>query len=326
MRSHPLHQTLFLVVALLFGGLGSLLCGGELRVAKYVPSGGGTLHAGYPEALSGLLATARNVTGLPLAEEPLQVESFGDPRLAGCPVLYLNWMDREDWSGLPESEILSLRAFLESGGFLHIDSGIVAEFLRREGVQNHSYGEWEASPECCAFLERVLPGHPFQVLGRDDPVFRVFYQGLPSTELLPDSVRQYTVEEKWPSGTYSAVGIRLDGRLAVLATPVLAMGWGRDAFGGWTTEIRMRVLEGGTGLDTLLPDAAVLGPQYSVRREDGGTDQVFCQDRELPAWLREPSGRWRVFRYYDSNQISDFTHLFYSRLGVNFLLCALLGE
>ena len=58
----------------------------------------------------------------------------------------------------------------------------------------------------------------------------------------------------------------------------------------------------------------------------GGKDAIYCQGAALPAWAQDPAGNWRVFRYYDSRQISDFTHVFYTRLGINVLVAALLGE
>ncbi len=299
-----------------------------LRVAQLVAPGEGG-ERGYPHALSSLLESVATTTGAPLEPSPLLVESLQDPRLFQCPLLYVNWDDREDWERLPEGEVKALQGFLEGGGFLWLDAGIAAEFLRKaagNAAQHHSYGEWQVAPAVQKFMERVLPQASFQPIPREDPLFRPFYQGLPDTSLLPPTVQRYIAEEKWPGGTYSVMGIRLEGRLAVIATPILAMGWGRNSLGAWTTDIQLRTLERGDTLGEILPQAAVLGPAFAARREDGTLDQIYCQQNARPAWLREPTGQWRLFRYHDSRQISDFTHLFYSRLGINFILAALLGE
>ena len=303
----------------------------EIRVCQFAEDNGAILRRSYPDALSGLVDSARKSTGLPLAESPILLNSFLDPRLRECPFLYVNWDDYSQWAEMSEEEVGALRKYILDGGFVYVDAGIAAEFLRGGGggvgmqSQHHSYAEWQERPEVRDFFKRVLPEYSFQALGRDDPLFGCFYQGLPDTGILPPSVREYTMREKWPNGTYSAVGIRLGGHLAVLATPVVAMGWGKDVLGGWTTEIRMRVLEDRDELRQMLPQAAVLGPKYEARREDGGIDQIYCQDGALPAWLHAPTGDWRVFRYYDSKQISDYTHVFYTRLGTNFLIAALMG-
>jgi len=297
-------------------------------VAQYISSGE-RVYRNYPDALPSLLESARSYSGLPIVTEPLQIASFQDPRLAGCPFLYINWDDSDNWSKLPDAEVAALGEYLQHGGYVLVDAGITAEFLRKSGgmfSQHHSYSEWQESPAVREFFLRVLPENHFQPLGRDDPIYACFYQGLPDGERLPPTVKEYTLREKWPNGTYSAVGIRLQGRLAVLATPVIAMGWGRNAIGGWSTEIRMRVLEDGEGLNHLLTSAPSLGAKFEARREDGGMDHIYCQDEALPAWLHEPTGRWRVFQYYDSNQISDYTHVFYTRLGINYIIAALLGE
>jgi hypothetical protein len=43
----------------------------------------------------------------------------------------------------------------------------------------------------------------------------------------------------------------------------------------------------------------------------------------MPAWVNEPEGNWRVFRYYSSREISEYAHVFYTRLGVNIFIYAL---
>ncbi|MEM4248222.1 MAG: hypothetical protein QXH80_03060, partial [Candidatus Nanoarchaeia archaeon] len=71
-----------------------------------------------------------------------------------------------------------------------------------------------------------------------------------------------------------------------------------------------------------LRSAAYSGARYEAVLEDGRKDIVYCQTEALPAWVQEPDGRWRVFRYYQSNEISDFAHVFYTRLGINIFVYA----
>jgi len=100
--------------------------------------------------------------------------------------------------------------------------------------------------------------------------------------ILPDTVRSYVEKEKWPDGTYSAVALRLNGRIAVLVTPIIAMGWGRNSLGTWSTMIRFRVLEDTEGLSDVLQTAAYSGERFEVVREDDGKDVIYCQKAALP--------------------------------------------
>ncbi|MCK5804755.1 MAG: DUF4159 domain-containing protein, partial [Lentisphaeria bacterium] len=252
------------------------------------------------------------------------LHSFEDEQLFNCPFIYANFADRSDWT-FTDTERRNLKGYLERGGFLYIDAGVNAAFLREhpELGQHHSFGEWDASPKLKEAFKPVVPDAVFQPLKRSHPVFRTFHEGLPDASALPDTVREFVVNEKWPDGTYSMVALRIKGRIAVLVTPIIAMGWGRNSLGGWSTTIRFRVREGTDGLDDYLKTAAYSGARFEVTREDRGKDIVYCQKKALPAWANEPGGTWRVFRYYGSRDISDFAHVFYTRLGTNILVYAL---
>jgi len=295
----------------------------EVRIAQLRPEN--RYFSTYPDALPSLLEHIGKEANVNLASQPVELADFSDERLLECPCVYANMADRKDWHFSPAEQDM-LRKYLNNGGFIYIDAGITAAFLREhpELGQHHSYAEWEAAPELKEAFAQVFPDKSFAPLLRNDPLYRTFYQGLPDASLLPDSVRDYTVQEKWPEGTYSAVALRINGRIAVLCTPIIAMGWGRNAMGQWRTTIRFRILEGTQGLDELLKTAAYSGPKFQVTREDGGQDTIYCQDGALPAWANEPGNKWRVFRYYSSQEISDFAHVFYTRLGTNILLYAML--
>jgi hypothetical protein len=303
--------------------LASLYAGPEQRIGQLAPTGR-TLYRNYPNALPSLLRHIKAKTTFNVVTEPVMLEDFSDPAMANCPFIYANFADRGEWQ-FSEAEIESLRKYLTRGGFIYIDAGITASFLREhpELGQHHSYAEWEASPEIKTAFQAVFPGLTFQPLKRSDPLFTAFYQGLPDTSLLPDTVRAYTEQEKWPDGTYSAAALRLQGRIAVLVTPIVAMGWGKNSLQQWETTIQFRILEGTAGLEKLLPTAAYSGPRFEVVREDGGKDVIYCQQGSLPAWAHEPGDKWRVFRYYGSQEISDFAHAFYTRLGTNIIVHAL---
>ncbi len=294
----------------------------EVRIAQL--RSGAAVKRNYPYALPSLLEHVAKETTVKVVPEPVILESFEDERLFEYPFIYANFADREDWT-FSQLEQQNLRDYLTRGGFLYIDAGINAEFLREQAAfgQHHSFGEWDACPELKAAFETVFPERDFQPLRRSHHLFKAFYSGLPDTKILPDTVREFVEEEKWPDGTYSAVGLTVEGRLAVLVTPIIAMGWGKDNLGNWRTTIRFRVRESTEGLSDYLETAAYSGSRFEVVREDGGKDVIYCQKQALPAWVHEPSGRWRIFRYYGSREISDFAHVFYTRLGTNIVVYAM---
>lgn len=293
-----------------------------LRIAQLIA--GDRFDAFHPGALTSLLEEVAQVTATPVHPDPEVLTSFEDEALLRHPIVYANYADRPDWSLTP-AERTNLKNFLDRGGFLFIDAGINADFLRGNVAygQRHSYGAWEVTPDLEELFADLYPRESFQPLPRSHEIFRAFYSGLPDAETLPETVREYVVNEKWPQGTYSFMGLYIDGRLAVLATPIIAMGWARDEWGQWLSPIGFRVLESAEGLSERLSKAAYSGVSYQVRREDGREDTVYCQPETLPAWIKEPDGRWRVVRYHYSAEISDYAHRFYTQLGVNVLTYAL---
>lgn len=300
----------------------STATGAQLQVAQLVE--GEPLRRFFPGALNSLLVEINRSTTLEFADEPVFIQSFADPRLFDFPLIYVNFGDRRDWN-LGDEEREQLRRYLQRGGFLFIDAGITAEFLRGQAshAQSHSFPEWTPHPALVNLFEDVLPDSPYRPLPRAHPVFRSFHSGLPDASALPEAIRQYVVNEKWPQGTYSFIGWELNGRLAVITTPIIAMGWGRDEVGRWVNQIGFRVREGDDTLSDRLQQASHSGTLFMVNREDGRQDRVFTQPVNMPAWVEEPDGRFRLFRYYQSAEISDFAHTFYTRLGVNIFVHAL---
>ena len=287
-----------------------------LKVVQLVQ--GDAMQRQYADALPSLLAEVRERTTLNVDPFPIYIDSFEDEVIFKHPVIYVNFADRADWT-FSAGEVKNLRLFIERGGFLFIDAGINASFLRgnvRHG-QMHSFADWEVSPEVEAAFKQIYPERRFEPLSRSDVFFKSFYAGLPDATPLPEAIREFIINEKWPQGTYSTMVMRHEDRVAVMAMPIMAMGWGKSEFGQWTTRIGFRVREGAEGLSDRLSDAAFGGESYETTREDGRNDVIYCEVPGRPDWVEEPNGDWRVFRYYHSQEISDYAHTFYTRLGVN---------
>jgi len=277
----------------------------------------------YPEALTGLLESVSAQTTLNVDPDPLVIESFDDPAIFKHPFIYVNYGDRQDWQ-LTESEKQALKHYIVRGGFLFIDAGISASFLGNQNTrsQGQSFAEWRVRPNLAELFKEIVPESSFRPLPRSHALFRSFHVGLPDSSLLPDTVREFVVNEKWPQGSYSSMGLEVDGRLAVLAMPIIAMGWGRDEVGRWTRSIGFRIRESAEGLSDRLTEAYASGEPFEVTREDGRTDIIYTQNQAMPSWVQEASGDWRVFQYHYSQEISDYAHVFYTQLGVNIFVYA----
>lgn len=294
----------------------------NVRIAQLIQ--GKTLYRNYANAVPTLLEEINKRTSVKVDLDPAIISSFESDDIYQYPLIYANFADRTDWT-FSTLEQRNLKRYLNRGGFIFIDAGINAEFLRkniRHG-QHHSFADWEVSPEIKEAFTTVFPGKQFRPLTRDHRLFEAFYQGLPDPSNLPDTVKEFVVNEKWPHGTYSAVALTVKGRVAVLATPIISMGWGKNQLGNWSTNIRFRIREGTTGLSDYLETAAYSGARYEGTREDGNKDTIYCQQEALPSWVQEPGDKWRVFRYYQSREISDYAHVFYTQLGINIVAYAL---
>jgi hypothetical protein len=278
----------------------------------------------HPDALPTLLSQLNDHTAVNVNPEPRFISSFEDPAIFRHPFIYVNFADRGDWT-LSNAEAENLRQFLDRGGFIFVDAGINTEFLsgdRRHG-QFHSFADWSVSPRLAEAFHQVYPEKDFEPLKRSHDVFRSFFAGLPDPTILPDSVREFVINEKWPDGTYSFMALEVNERIAVLASPVISMGWGKNRLGNWSSRISFRIRAQSEGLSERLETAAVPGTQFTATREDGRTEMIYCQEEAMPAWVREPEGNYRLFAYYGSREISDYAHVFFTRLGINVFLYAL---
>jgi hypothetical protein len=277
----------------------------------------------YPNALRSLLALLDSETTIKVDKDPRVFRSFEDEGIFDCPFIYVNFIDRAEW-GFTKKELRNLKRYIENGGFVYIDAGINTEFLRgKSGAgQHHSFADWSVTPTVGDAFKKMFPGKKFKALPRAHKMYKIFYKGLPDPTVLPDSVREFVVNEKWPQGTYSAVGLEVNGRLAVLCTPIIGMGWGKRFDGQWETQISFRIRESTEGLGDYLKNAAHYS-NYQGNREDGAKDTIYTDASSKPAWVKEPDGTWRVFRYYSSQTISNYAHEFYSRLGINIIVYSL---
>lgn len=281
------------------------------------------MRSSYPAALRSLLASIDEETSIKMDKDPRVFDSFEDDAIFECSFIYVNYSDRTNWE-FTKKEVKNLRRYLENGGFIYIDAGINSEFLRGNSSagQHHSFADWEVTPSIAKAFKQVFAGKKFKALPRSHKVYRMFYKGLPDASVLPDSVREFVVNEKWPQGTYSAVALEVKGRLAVMCTPIVAMGWGKRYDSQWETQISFRIRESTDGLGDYLKNAAHYS-NYKASREDGAKDVIYTDSQNRPAWVKEPDGTWRVFRYYSTQTISDYAHEFYTRLGTNIFMYGL---
>ena len=91
----------------------------------------------------------------------------------------------------------------------------------------------------------------------------------------------------------------------------------------WIPPISFRIRESSEGFDEKLKLASFKGGTYEVKREDGLNDILYSQPGQRPLWVQEPTGKWRIFKYYSGEEISNFAHAFYTRIGANVLMFAL---
>jgi hypothetical protein len=301
---------------------------GSLRIVQLVRQENSSQR--YPDALPSLLKMMNEQTNGRFDTDPLFINRLTDERLMENPILYVN-CDEQPNLEFPLEERDALRRYMEQGGFVYLDAGIKASFLGAD--LGHSYAAWEERPEVKDLFSIIFPEKTFIPLARDHDLFRTFFRGLPknadlkiqaSQKRLPETVLSFVEREKWPQATYSFVGIKVKGRLACVASPICAMGWGRDEFGAWIPPIAFRIRESAENFDQNLKLASFSGGTYEVTREDGLKDIIYSENGQRPLWVQEPNGKWRIFKYYSGEEISNYAHAFYSRLGMNVFLYALL--
>lgn len=280
---------------------------------------GDYLQRRYPEGLTSLVQAFNLAVGAKLNPSIQYQEALSAEILAGSPILYINAVDIKRWPTREQGRVI--RDWVEHGGFLFIDAGLQASFLQ-ETAQSHSYAAWEVAAPVAKFLRQTFERNP-EIVGVDHPIFQAWYSGLPDAKELPDNVRTYVVNEKWPNGTYSLMGLRWGQEYRVVLTPIICMGWGRDFSGAWSNHISFRVREYDPMVEARLRTTVAKSRQYEVPLLNNEKEVVFCENGEMPSWVREPNGRIRLFKYYRTSANDDFAHVFYTRFGINLLYYAM---
>ena len=84
----------------------------------------------------------------------------------------------------------------------------------------------------------------------------------------------------------------------------------------------MRVKENADQMQSTLSSAAYDGAKFPVTNEDRTEDLVFVQG-DKPAWVKEATGKWRLYKYYGGNEINEFAHNYFTQLGTNILFFSL---
>ncbi len=151
-------------------------------IARLQYDGGGDWYAN-PSSLPNLLREISVRTGVRVAERPAEVR-LSDPDLADYPYLYLTGHGNIRFNDI---EIQRLRAYLERGGFVHVDDnyGLDESFRREAG--------------------RLFPGRALAEVPADHPLYRIFYT-------FPDGLPKIHEHDGLPAQGF---GVFLDGRLGL---------------------------------------------------------------------------------------------------------------
>jgi len=207
-------RKLLVSVVVVLGSLG-LAQAQQLAVLKY--GGGGDWYAN-PTALPNLIAFCNAQIGTKIDPSPKTVEA-GSVSLFKYPLLHMTGHGNVFFT---DREIENLRAYLRSGGFLHIDDNYGMEpYLKRE-------------------LEKMFPDSPLQELGADHPIFSQSFE-------FPDGLPKiHEHDGKRPQ----ALGIFEQGRLVLLYTfeSDLGDGWEDPAVHNDPEEIRTKALRMGANI------------------------------------------------------------------------------
>jgi hypothetical protein len=153
-----------------------------MTIGRLHYDGGGDWYAN-PSSLPNLLRAIRERTGLPVADTETVV-TLEDDKLWSVPYLHMTGHGNVHFS---DQELVTLRRWLEQGGFLHASDnyGMDASF-RRE-------------------IKRLFPDHDLVEVPLDHPIYHLVYD-------FPKGVPKIHVHDGKPAQGF---GIFLDGRLVV---------------------------------------------------------------------------------------------------------------
>lgn len=192
-----------------------LLSAQEIAVLKY--SGGGDWY-GNPTALPNLAKFCNQNISTKINTKTATVEA-GSPDLFSYPFVHMTGHGNVVFS---DNDIINLRNYLTSGGFLHIDDNYgMDKYIRRE-------------------IKRLFPDKELALIPASHEIFKgpfVFAQGLPKI---------HEHDNKAPQ----AWGIVIDGRLALLYTleTDLGDGWEDAEVHNDPVDIRTKALKMGANI------------------------------------------------------------------------------
>jgi hypothetical protein len=168
-----------------------------MTIGRLHYDGGGDWYAN-PSSLPNLLTAIRTRTGLKVTAVE-KVVTLSDDELWNVPYIYMTGHGNVHWS---DRDLLTLRRYLQQGGFLHADDnyGMDAS-IRRE-------------------LQRLFPDHPMVEVPLDHPIYHLVYD-------FPKGIPKIHVHDGKPAQGF---GIFLDGRLAVYYSYQSDLGDGWEDF------------------------------------------------------------------------------------------------
>jgi hypothetical protein len=186
-------------------------------VARLHYDGGGDWYAN-PSSLSNLLGAVSDWTDLRVAARPAEVRLL-DPDLGDYPYLYMTGHGNVRFS---EPEIERLRAYLDGGGFLHIDD---------------NYG---MDPSARREISRLFPERQLVEVPLDHPIYGIVYS-------FPDGLPKVHEHDGLPARGF---GVFIDGRLALFYSwqSDLGDGWEDASVHGDPDDVRIAALEMGVNL------------------------------------------------------------------------------
>lgn len=159
--------------------------------------GGGDWYAN-PSSLPNLLTAIRNRTTIHTAERERTIR-LDDPDLRDVPYLYVTGHGNIHFS---DADLVTLRAWLRAGGFLHVDDNY--------GLDNSFRRE----------IKRLFPDRPLVEVPLDHPIYHLIYD-------FPEGVPKIHEHDGKPAQGF---GIFIDGRLAVYYTYQSDLGDGWEDF------------------------------------------------------------------------------------------------
>lgn len=198
---------------------------GELTIGRLHYDGGGDWYAN-PSSIPNLLEAIGERTNLRVSQREDVVELDG-PELWDVPYLHMTGHGNVKFS---DSELRTLRSFLELGGFLHVDDNYgMDESFRRE-------------------IARIFPDRPLVEVPLDHPIFNIVYQ-------FPGGLPKIHEHDGLPAQGF---GIFVDDRLAVFYSyqSDLGDGWEDPDVHHDTDELREAALKMGVNLFTYALTAA----------------------------------------------------------------------